>query len=533
MAAVAARLAKLTRRRGTSRPEGVSWNVYKAFTRIDRDGSGILESHEMVACFEQLGRGVTQKQADRLCKECGPLVNQKKDLTDGDGNCNAVDVFGFAMLQSIIDEFKPPEPFLRHSIISDLGIVRVDPVTGYGRPLPYQKEVREAYMHPVVVWSVAVVIIGNFVVNILEKEYDPNPRMLKYEPLWDGFDTAFNAIFLVELLWNLYGFGFGKRFWYSGWNVFDFVITAVGVVLLSGVSGPISQLKLLRAFRVFRLFKRIKSLNKIVVSLLGAVPGVANAFVILFIFFCIYSILAVELFRDFGINGTYQVDDLGIGEWQPERHILDSHTPRGYTHGIEYWGLYSRSMLTLFQIMTGDSWAEGVARPMTFGLYQKSTFTVSFFMVSFFILTNMVLANVVVAVLLDQFVAPPPAGLKDSEVTDLIVFIKETVKEVRHGEGGEKRPEPEAEAEPSSLDTGSCPESPTQTRPEFSKDERVAKLVERMEHSLLRTERTDQSLHRLESKLEQLFGRKGVIVGVGILPSSRLNSTRPLDPLEA
>jgi hypothetical protein len=357
--------------------------------------------------------------------------------------------------------------------------------------------------------------------------------MLKYEPLWDGFDTAFNAIFLVELLWNLYGFGFGKRFWYSGWNVFDFVITAVGVVLLSGVSGPISQLKLLRAFRVFRLFKRIKSLNKIVVSLLGAVPGVANAFVILFIFFCIYSILAVELFRDFGINGTYQVDDLGIGEWQPERHILDSHTPRGYTHGIEYWGLYSRSMLTLFQIMTGDSWAEGVARPMTFGLYQKSTFTVSFFMVSFFILTNMVLANVVVAVLLDQFVAPPPAGLKDSEVTDMIVFIKETVKEVRHGEGGEKRPEPEAEAEPSSLDTGSCPESPTQTRPEFSKDERVAKLVERMEQSLLRTERTDQSLHRLESKLEQLFGRKGVIVGVGILPSSRLNSTRPLDPLEA
>ena len=113
------------------------------------------------------------------------------------------------------------------------------------------------------------------------------------------------------------------------------------------------------------------------------------------------------------------------------------------------------------------------------------------------------------------------------------MFIKETVKEVRHGEGGEKRPEPEAEAEPSSLDTGSRPESPTQTRPEFSKDERVAKLVERMEQSLLRTERTDQSLHRLESKLEQLFGRKGVIVGVGILPSSRLNSTRPLDPLEA
>ena len=39
-------------------------------------------------------------------------------------------------------------------------------------------------------------------------------------------------------------------------------------------------LRTLRAFRVFRLFKRIKSLRKILASIVAAVPGVFNAFVV-------------------------------------------------------------------------------------------------------------------------------------------------------------------------------------------------------------------------------------------------------------
>ena len=39
------------------------------------------------------------------------------------------------------------------------------------------------------------------------------------------------------------------------------------------LAGQFNFLKTLRAFRVFRLFKRVKSLNKIVTSLILAVPG--------------------------------------------------------------------------------------------------------------------------------------------------------------------------------------------------------------------------------------------------------------------
>jgi len=204
---------------------------------------------------------------------------------------------------------------------------------------------------------------------------------------------------------NMYGYGGPVRqFWRSGWNVFDFVIVSIGVVLMTGIDlGAFNRLKLLRAFRIFRLFKRIKSLNKIISALIKAVPGVFNAFVIMFIFFCIYAILAVELFRPFGAGGTYPVkyveDNLTDVVFDYE---VSAVTARGYSAGYEYYGCFSRAMFTLFQVMTGESWSEAIARPLIFGLYNNS-FTCGIFFVTFVLLTQVVLLNVVVVVLLDNF----------------------------------------------------------------------------------------------------------------------------------
>ena len=45
--------------------------------------------------------------------------------------------------------------------------------THWGRILPYQANVMAIYITPYVTWSVASVIIGNFLAIILEKEFDP------------------------------------------------------------------------------------------------------------------------------------------------------------------------------------------------------------------------------------------------------------------------------------------------------------------------------------------------------------------------
>lgn len=61
----------------------------------------------------------------------------------------------------------------------------------------------------------------------------PTPTPTRVNP--QRFELAFNIIFLLELLINMYSLGGPfKPFWSSGWNVFDTIIVTVGVVLMTG-----------------------------------------------------------------------------------------------------------------------------------------------------------------------------------------------------------------------------------------------------------------------------------------------------------
>ena len=303
------------------------------------------------------------------------------------------------------------------------GFEIVDPPTMKDTPviLPMQAQVFKFYNWQPIQLFVAGLIVANFFVNILEKEIDPYPAGLQlYPEVWSGLADFFNAIFLVELLLNFYG-SFFVPFWKSGWNIFDFIVVAVGTISLARVDmGPGNLLRLLRAFRVFRLFKRIKSLNKIIVSLGKAIPGVANAFLIMVIFMCIFAILGVEFFSQFGPDGTmttYQdhgqrgIDWTNLTGLPIENGDCDEIngtvagggcvvvplvTARGYTYGEEYYGTFFRALYTLFQVMTGESWSEAVARPTLFGYVnpQIGAVLTGLFYVSFIIITQIIMINV-------------------------------------------------------------------------------------------------------------------------------------------
>jgi hypothetical protein len=243
-----------------------------------------------------------------------------------------------------------------------------------------QEQVRKLYQLPSVQWSIAGLIMGNFISNCVEKQMDPfsfvsrsrsslsrvslclvlhclnlladpdvhetrlrrhlglkypacalnpvtcahgttlwpcpharapvrRPLMHTTHPIpmttddcpWFVVETIWNSIFIIELVWNIYGHFYittlKGHFLCSGWNMFDFLVVAVSVPMMTGADlGPLGMLRMLRAFRVFRLFKRIKSLNKIIVSLVRAVPGIVNSVFVMIIFMCIFSILAVDFF---------------------------------------------------------------------------------------------------------------------------------------------------------------------------------------------------------------------------------------------
>jgi len=161
------------------------------------------------------------------------------------------------------------------------------------------------------------------------------------------------------------------RFWSSSWNVFDFIVVAVGCIsFFTELDGPLKLLRCLRAFRVFRLFKRIKSLNKIIVMIVSAVPGVASAFAVMLITICIYALMAVEFFSLFG--GTSGLEPhapmpLACVYTNVLNDTVEAVSSRSLCYGEEYWGTFLRAWYTLFQMLTGESWSEAIARPVIFG----------------------------------------------------------------------------------------------------------------------------------------------------------------------
>ena len=298
-------------------------------------------------------------------------------------------------------------------------------------------EVRAAYRHPNVQWGIAGLIMGNFFTNLVEKQIDPTGEL--HEKEWKVIENIWNSIFVAELTWNMWAHwaitvwswrdtafpykATERHFLCSGWNLFDTLVVGVSVPSLLGIDlGSFSQLRMLRAFRVFRLFKRIKSLNKIIVSLTNAVPGLINAAIVQFLVMCIYAILAVDLFRDFGKDGEYVNID---------NQTVPLLTNRGMTYGHEYFGNFFRSLYTLFQVLTGESWSEVVARPviMETGANQ---YVGGVFFVSYIIICGIILVNVAVAVLLEKMVDLPdkldddddePQGINLADLPDHAAMI--------------------------------------------------------------------------------------------------------------
>jgi len=274
---------------------------------------------------------------------------------------------------------------------ADIDVAEEKPKQAHGIWI-YQEKAGVCYNHIYMQVLVASIIGANFLTNIVEKEIDPRKNF--YPDTWAKFELFYNVVFTMELLLNMYSSWF-KAFVTDAWNVFDFAVVAIGLLDTAKVAlpGPMKMLRMMRAFRVFRLFKKVKSLNKIVVSLVHAIPGMTNAFFINTLFMCIYAVLAVDFF---GLSQeVLKACDNYYG--------TTAETGRELCWAHEYFASFGRSFYTLFQVLTGDSWSEAVVRPL-FMFFDSAVdqFASGVFFVTFILLNSVVLLNVVVAVLLDK-----------------------------------------------------------------------------------------------------------------------------------
>lgn len=186
-------------------------------------------------------------------------------------------------------------------------------------------------------------------------------------------DTVILAIFVLELTAKLVAFG--RRFFLSGWNIFDLFVVGIA---LAPVGGALSVLRALRVLRVLRLMSIVPDLRQVVEALLRSLPGLGAIAGLLVLLFYVFAVMATMLFGD----------------------LHD-----------EAFGTLGRSLFTLFQIMTLEGWAD-IARK----IMEEMPFAWAFF-IPFILVTTLTVLNLFVAIIVNSMQTLHDEDLKRDSVT--------------------------------------------------------------------------------------------------------------------
>lgn len=150
-----------------------------------------------------------------------------------------------------------------------------------------------------------------------------------------------------------------RHFWKSGWNLFDLAVVAIA--LAPGAGAWAVQCSL-RVLRVLRLLTVVPGLRKVVAAFLHAIPGLSGVMAVMAIFFNTAGVLATKLFG------------ASFPDW---------------------FGSLGRSLYTLFQIMTLESWSMGIVRPVMEIFPWAWAFFVPFIIIATFTILNLFIGIIV------------------------------------------------------------------------------------------------------------------------------------------
>ena len=170
-------------------------------------------------------------------------------------------------------------------------------------------------------------------------------------------------IFTIEIAIKLYVYG--KSFFKDGWNNFDFILIAMSWIPTGGVFSSFRAFRVLRALRTLRLVTRLQKLRLIVQAIIESIPNVLWACLLLLLIFYIFSIMGTTMYGE---------------------------------EFSDYFGTIGKSLITLFQMVTLDDWAAGVARPIC-SIYPFGwVYFVSFILISSFVVMNVIVGVIVNAI---------------------------------------------------------------------------------------------------------------------------------------
>jgi voltage-gated sodium channel len=222
-------------------------------------------------------------------------------------------------------------------------------------------------------------LIALIVINAIILGMETSPSLMAtWGPWLMMADKAILAIFVIEIALRLVAHR--QAYFRDPWNVFDFTVVAIALL---PASGPLAVLRALRVLRVLRLITLVPSMKRVVGGLLSALPGLGSVTAIIGLIFYVSAVIATKLFG------------AAFPQW---------------------FGTLGDSAFTLFQVMTLESWAMGIVRPVMEIYPQAWLFFLIFILASTFTLLNLFIAVIVNAIQQEQ---PDSEQSKESEMTRL------------------------------------------------------------------------------------------------------------------
>ncbi|WP_375175992.1 ion transporter [Pseudooceanicola sp.] len=164
-------------------------------------------------------------------------------------------------------------------------------------------------------------------------------------------DRIVLGIFVIELLLKFYAYGL--NFFRNAWNIFDLAVVAVGLL---PQTDSLSALRGLRVIRAMRVLSVVPQMRAVVQALLDALPGMGAVIIMLSIVYYVFAVMGTIMYGN------------AFDEW---------------------FGTLGRSLYSLFQIMTLESWSMGIVRPVMEVYPNAWLFFVPFIIITAFSVLNL------------------------------------------------------------------------------------------------------------------------------------------------
>lgn len=259
-------------------------------------------------------------------------------------------------------------------------------------------------------------ILLNCIIMALERpSIEPNSTERK---IIDYSNHVFTGVFFIEMCIKIFawGFYFGEDTTYlkNNWNRIDFVLVIISVVdlfvtyIVHSKSGVLGMLKVFRAFRTLRplrVISRAPGLKIVVETLIASLAPIGNLVVVALVFFTIFGILGVQLFKgsfhfcsdEHMKNGTAIMDKTQCiqngSSWTNKKYNFDN---------------LLQALFALFVFATKDGWVslmyDGIDAVGIDKQPKKNHNPWAFlYFVSFLLIAGFVVINMVVGVIIDNF----------------------------------------------------------------------------------------------------------------------------------